>query len=136
MGMPPRINDISTDLSDPPPILGRGPLPPRFVPIIREGYPDLGPLVLPQPPEDVLDRALSLANEQPRWTIEAVDRQQGLIHAVATTRIFRFRDDLTIRVRPQDGGSQVDMRSKSRLGVSDLGANAARIRSFLAKLAG
>ncbi|HEV2866129.1 MAG TPA: DUF1499 domain-containing protein, partial [Allosphingosinicella sp.] len=49
---------------------------------------------------------------------------------------FRFRDNVVVRVRPDsDGsGSVVDMRSISRVGVSDVGVNARRVRAFLADL--
>jgi uncharacterized protein (DUF1499 family) len=53
---------------------------------------------------------------------------------VATTRWFGFKDDVAIRISPAGAGSRVDMRSRSRVGRSDLGANARRIREFLARL--
>jgi uncharacterized protein (DUF1499 family) len=67
-----------------------------------------------------------------------VDRNAGIVEATATSTFFRFKDDVVIRVRPDPsggGGSHVHMRSISRVGGSDLGMNAKRIRSFLADLA-
>jgi len=71
-----------------------------------------------------------------RDTIDLVLRT-GSFEATATTFFFRFKDDVVVRVRPdpdQPGGSIVDMRSISRVGGSDIGVNAARIRAFLADL--
>ena len=64
----------------------------------------------------------------------ASDSAAGRIEATATTRWFGFKDDVVVRIRPEGAGSRVDVRSMSRVGVSDLGANAARVREFLAKL--
>lgn len=59
------------------------------------------------------------------------------LEGVAESRIFRLRDDFVVRVRPEEGGgTRVDMRSKSRVGRGDLGANAERIHEFLQALAG
>src|SRR5438128_699800 len=69
------------------------------------------------------------------WTTTAADGAGGTIEAVATTRLFGFQDDIAIRVRA-DGtaASRVDVRSKSREGKGDLGANAARIRAYVTEL--
>jgi len=64
----------------------------------------------------------------------AHDSTTGMIEAVVTTTVFGFQDDVAIRVRPADGGSVVDVRSKSRDGKGDLGVNANRIRDFVARL--
>jgi len=63
------------------------------------------------------------------------DPSARVIEATDTTRIFRFVDDVAIRVRPDGDGSRVDVRSRSRDGKGDLGANAARIRAFGDELA-
>jgi len=71
------------------------------------------------------------------WQIAQTDPQAGTVEATATTLFFRFKDDVVVRVRPdpaRPGGSIVDMRSISRVGGSDIGLNAQRIRSFLADL--
>ena len=54
--------------------------------------------------------------------------------AADTTAFFGFNDDVVIRFRPEGAGSVLDVRSVSRVGRSDLGKNAERIRSFLAAL--
>ena len=60
---------------------------------------------------------------------------QGLVEAVATVPIFRFRDDVTVTVSETDGTIDVHVRSRSRVGKSDLGENARRIRKFQGRLA-
>jgi len=64
----------------------------------------------------------------------AATPEKGTIEATETTFWFGFKDDVVIRIRPEGAGSRVDVRSKSRVGKSDLGANAARIRRFAAAL--
>ncbi len=61
--------------------------------------------------------------------------EQGEIQAVATTRLCRFKDDVTVTVQPEGAGVVVNVRSHSRIGKGDLGANARRIRLFQAELA-
>ena len=108
----------------------------RWKALHREAYSDLRPLRLPRPPAEVLSRAEQLARER-GWTIAQVNKQAGTLEATATTLFFRFKDDVVVRVRSDParaGGSLVDMRSISRVGGSDVGVNAKRIRSFLADL--
>ena len=69
------------------------------------------------------------------WEIREVNRDQGLIEAVATVPVFRFRDDVTITIAAEAGAAVVNVRSRSRVGKSDLGENARRIRRFQAALA-
>jgi uncharacterized protein (DUF1499 family) len=68
------------------------------------------------------------------WRIVASDPAQGRIEAVDQTPWFGFLDDVVVRVRPQGEGSRIDVRSKSRIGVSDLGTNAGRVRAYLRAL--
>ena len=99
----------------------------------KKGYPDLGPLTLPAPP----DRAFAAAGGG-RAAAGLGDRgrrpREGRLEATATTPWFGFKDDVVVRVTAAGSGSRVDVRSKSRVGRSDLGANAKRIRAFLAEL--
>jgi hypothetical protein len=138
----PPINDVSTDLEDVPPFnfllgeLGGRDLayPDAFRPLVRQHYPDLRPLTLPEPPDDLFTRALALARAQRGWTVTHVDRRARMFEAVATSRIFRLQDDIVVRVRPEADGARLDMRSRSRTLRGDLGANAERIRHFLGAL--
>lgn len=137
----PRINDITTDLADPP-AFASDPAgmerdmgyPAGFAAEVKRGYPDLAPIRVSSDPA----RALALAEETARklgWEVVTVDAAGGTLLARETTKIFRFVDDVVVRVRPADGGgSVVDLRSKSRVGQGDIGANAARIRRFAAEL--
>lgn len=130
MKLPPRINDISTDLENPPAIEGRGKLPKRFKRIIRDKYPNVKPLELEAPAEDVFQAALELSQRMSGWTVKRTDEEQMEIQGVAVTPLLRFKDDFVIRIQGNGDNTRIDMRSKSRMGQSDLGANAKRIREF------
>jgi uncharacterized protein (DUF1499 family) len=145
-GKPP-INDVSTDLQDVPAFTHARTLPENagrdlgypedFKPVMTHFYADLKPLKLAEPPDAVFERAVALARARPGWTVTQVDTQARTFEGVSETRVFRFRDDFVVRMRPEEGGgTRVDMRSKSRVGRGDLGANAARIHDFLQALAG
>lgn len=140
----PAIHDITTDLADPPRfeavVALRADVPnpleyggPAVAEAQREAYPDLETLALSHTLDQVVDWALEVT-QQVGWEIVAVDRAAGRIEATDTTLWFGFKDDIVVRVRPATGGARVDVRSVSRVGVGDLGANAARIRVFLARL--
>ena len=140
----PPINDITTDLADPPefvtilPIRANAPVSAAYsgkdtADAQRAAYPDIAPIVLAVAPQAAYARALAIAREL-GWTIVAADEKTGRIEATATTAWFGFKDDVVIRIRPEGNGSRVDVRSHSRVGKSDLGANARRIREFSARL--
>ena len=139
-GDAPPINDISTDLEDPPAFApavvvvayaGRDMgYPAEFVPTVRASYPDLAPLVVEAPVEATYARALETAKSL-GWEIAAQNDAETSFDAHESTKLFRFVDDVVVRVRAEGTGSRVDVRSKSRDGRGDLGANAARIRRFL-----
>ena len=97
-------------------------------------YPELQAQSFARPVGLVFDAALETAQEMElEITAKSVDK--GEIQAVATTPLFRFKDDVTITVRHIDGATIVNVRSHSRIGKGDLGANARRIREFQARLA-
>jgi uncharacterized protein (DUF1499 family) len=140
----PPIHDITTDTDDPPvfvAIVARragASNPPAYAgPEVaaqqKAAYPDVTPIVLPEPPDRALARAEAAARSL-GWEVVAADAREGRIEATDTTRWFGFKDDVVIRVRPDAAGSRVDVRSKSRVGRSDAGANAARIRKFRSEL--
>ena len=112
--LPPRINDVQT---------GRTPQ-----------YPEVQPLHVKRPADEVFSAVAKLAGTQNRWTVVKVDPQTKTLAAEARTKLWRFVDDVTITVEDEAGGSVVNMRSRSRVGVSDFGANAKRIKSFLRRL--
>jgi uncharacterized protein (DUF1499 family) len=140
-GRVPPIHDITTDLDDPP----------RFVAVLplrrgapnsadyagaalaaqqRAGYPDLGPTRLAAPPDQVFARAVEIARGL-GWQIVSAVPAEGRLEATDRTRWFGFRDDVVVRVTAEGAGTRVDVRSVSRVGRSDLGTNARRIRRFL-----
>jgi uncharacterized protein (DUF1499 family) len=126
----PYINDITTDTEHPPQFSQPRPYEKHFAELQRIGYPDLRPLELPAPPAQAFARAHAAAQAL-GWEIVAADESAGRIEAVVTTRWFGFKDDVVVRVAPAGSGSRIDMRSRSRVGRSDLGANAQRIQGFL-----
>jgi len=139
----PRINDFTTDMADPPAFKNAATLaanvgrdmayPPAFADMQKTCCADLRPARVAAPPDQAFLRARSAAEHMPSWTITAADPAAGTIEAIDTTAMFRFQDDIVIRVRPQpDGSSRVDIRSKSRDGKGDMGTNAKRIRLYVA----
>ena len=140
----PPIHDITTDTENPPGFVAVLPLRKdapntaiyggaELAAQQKKGYPDLAPATLPMPPRAVFDRALALANAV-GWEIVAAVPEDNRIEATATTDWFGFKDDVIIRITPSGNSSRVDMRSVSRVGRSDLGANARRIQEFLRQL--
>jgi uncharacterized protein (DUF1499 family) len=81
----------------------------------------------------VFDRAVSAARKL-GWHVVAAAPAEGRLEATDTTRWFGFKDDVVVRIAPAADGSRVDVRSVSRVGRSDLGTNARRIRAFLREL--
>lgn len=131
----PAINDIVTDPSDPP-VFVTAPLPPYpadFADKQRQGYPEIAPLILTASPATVFKKAQDVAIDM-GWRIRAAEPAEGRIEAVASTPVMRFKDDLVVRLRAEGAGTRVDLRSRSRIGRHDLGANARRIRDFLDRL--
>ncbi len=145
----PPIHDISTDTDNPPkfatilPLRGQGPYanPSEYggtavAALQHEAYPDIRPLVLPVKSEAAFERALVVAKKL-NWTIADADANEGRIEATDTTFWFGFKDDIAVRITSTGPESaKVDVRSVSRVGRSDLGKNAERIRKYLAGLKG
>lgn len=141
----PRIHDISTDTDNPPqfdailPLRAEAPNSatyddPKVAAQQRAAYPDLAPLILNLSPEEAYERALAAA-ESFGWEIVSTEPTQGRIEATDTTFWFGFKDDVVVRIREESGGSRIDVRSLSRVGKSDVGTNAARIRAYLERVA-
>jgi uncharacterized protein (DUF1499 family) len=139
------IHDVSTDRGNPPQFVAVLPLraaakaanstdyDAKTAELQKETYPDIGPLHLDVPPAQAFDRALSAARSM-GWKMVANDPAQGRIEATATTFWFGFKDDIVVRIAAEGSGSRVDARSLSRIGKSDVGANAKRVREYLAKV--
>ena len=154
----PPIHDVTTDLDDPPTFSVLAPRAGESEPVVpaggradlralspqerwrvyhREAYGDLKPLVLSGSVEEVTRLAEQVARHM-GWKVALADPATGRLEATATTPWFRFKDDVAVRITAladEPGKVRVDVRSVSRIGISDLGANAKRIRAFLRALA-
>jgi uncharacterized protein (DUF1499 family) len=151
------LHDISTDLADPPQfqslimradnldtipgaddpeMKGMNPQQ-RWVQLHQKNYGDIRSVRVNQNVSEVIAKADRLAKAR-GWTVALSIPAEGRFEATATSALFHFKDDVVLRVRPTEsgGGSIVDMRSVSRVGQSDIGVNAKRVRSFLADLSG
>jgi uncharacterized protein (DUF1499 family) len=140
----PAIHDISTDTEDPPRFDAVLPLRkdapnaagyggPDIAAQQHAAYPDVRPLLLRAPSHQAFTQARHAA-EAMGWEIVVADPIDGRLEATDTTFWFGFRDDIVIRIRAQPDGSRVDVRSVSRVGRSDVGTNARRIREYLRRL--
>ncbi|MCB8820233.1 DUF1499 domain-containing protein [Microvirga rosea] len=143
----PPITDVTTDTEDPPTFsrsraaldARAGRVPPDMSPAVREAqrqaYTRIAPLTLDVGPEEAFE-VVKKAAERLGWKIiETVPpggrMGAGRLEAVAYSFLLKLPDDVTVRIRPRADGTRIDIRSASRMGQHDLGANAARIRAFL-----
>jgi uncharacterized protein (DUF1499 family) len=131
------INDITTDATDglkfSPEVAALREEGPReaLLELQHEVYPEVQPLLAPVPPDLAFSAARDAAHAMPAWEITTEEGATGRIEAVARVSLFHFEDDVVIRVQREGEGSRIDVRSRSRLGRSDFGANAARIIAYL-----
>ncbi len=143
----PPVHDITTDTDNPPvfdailarratavnkPEYGSGDdwPPEKLAAAQKEAYPHIQPLMSDLSVADAVKRSEATLSEM-GLEIVSVDESKGLVEATATTFWFGFKDDVVVRVAGEGEGSRIDVRSKSRVGQSDIGANAARIAAFL-----
>ena len=140
----PYIHDITTDTTNPPAFVAladaRKAAPngldykgTEIAEKQKQAYPDIVPLPSSLSSAELFVKAEAAARAA-SWDIAAADVQAGRIEATVTSLIYGFKDDMVIRITPAAGGSQLDMRSMSRMGSSDVGMNAKRIREFVASL--
>jgi uncharacterized protein (DUF1499 family) len=142
----PPIHDITTDFVNPPEITASRPVRDTtqgmnswvyegdsIAAQQRRAYPDIRPVMLALPPDDAYRAALRAARDM-GWQILLDDAAGRRVEALDVTRWYGFKDDVAIRVTPASGISRVDVRSVSRIGGSDVGMNAARIRRYVEKL--
>lgn len=142
----PPIHDISTDLINPPefvaivPLRADAPNPVEYAGAEaaeqqRTAYPDLQTLTYSQSTSELVE-ASQKAIENLGWELVNTDADKGIIEATDTSTWFGFKDDVVIRVTDNGSERLVDIRSKSRVGGSDLGKNAARIHALIDELDG
>lgn len=140
----PVIHDITTDTEHPPafiaiaPLRASAPNPVEYAGAESaqkqlEAYPDLMTFRSSHTTAQLFDSALMAAKNM-GWELVDESKSEGRIEATDTTRWFGFKDDVVIRIRATDNGSELDIRSKSRVGRSDVGKNAERIREYILQL--
>tara|TARA_B100000768_G_scaffold139786_1_gene131152 strand:+ start:83 stop:841 length:759 start_codon:yes stop_codon:yes gene_type:complete len=138
----PAIHNISTDTIDPPAFNklvaireaeGANPLVYDAELLAEQqqvAYPKVKTLISAEPTKVLFTEAMVVL-EDLGLEIVNEDTAAGMIEATATTFWFGFKDDVVVRIRSTANGSLIDVRSVSRVGQSDLGANAKRIRAIL-----
>jgi len=104
---------------------------PAVAKLQRSAYPEVAPLILPLPPNRAYDRAMDAVHKM-GWTVVEGNNREGRIEAIDSTFWFGFKDDIVVRIRPEGNDSRLDVRSLSRVGLSDIGTNAKRIVAYLA----
>jgi uncharacterized protein (DUF1499 family) len=140
----PFIHDITTDTDNPPQFVaaaalrkeGEHPVTydgPEVAAQQKQAYPDIVPLVVNAPREKVFEAAKAAVVAM-RLTPTDANPVEGRIEARHTSFWYGFTDDMVVRITESPDGTRVDVRSKSRVGRSDVGQNAKRIRVFLNKL--
>jgi hypothetical protein len=140
----PFIHDISTDTQRPPDFVAILPLRadadnpavyggPEVAAAQKSGYPELTTQMLDVAPAEAFTRAEKVARDM-GWEIVAAEPASGRIEATDTTFWYGFKDDVVIRIEGEAAASRIDIRSVSRVGKSDVGKNAARIRAFVKAL--
>jgi uncharacterized protein (DUF1499 family) len=83
----------------------------------------LAPVELPLPPAEALARVEEAVRRLPRWRVESVDQAAGVLRATRSTRLWRFTDDVTLRLEATAAGTRVHARSQARVGKGDFGQN-------------
>lgn len=140
----PPIHDISTDLVSPPefvaiaPLRADAPNPVEYAGVEaatqqRAAYPELQTLNYPQSKSELVEATKQVIDNL-GWQLVNIDTNQGIIEATDRTMWFGFKDDVIVRITDNGSKRLVDIRSKSRVGGSDLGTNAERIHKFIEEL--
>ncbi len=140
----PAIHDITTDTTNPPAFVAIARVRVAAAnPVTYDGaetavqqrraYPDIRTIMLPYTTDDVFAASMQVVEEL-GWRIAEANVQQGRIEATVTSRWFGLKDDVVVRLVPDGGVTVLDMRSKSRVGITDVGSNAGHIRTFIAAL--
>lgn len=140
----PYIHDITTDTDNPPEFVAAATLReegdhpvaydgPEVAAQQKQAYPDLAPVYFQAPADGVFEAARK-AIDGMGLELTGSDQTNGRLEATQTSFWYGFTDDMVVRITQTPEGTRVDVRSKSRVGRSDLGQNARRIRAFLAEL--
>lgn len=146
----PVLADVSTDTADPPrfssakaAVQARDDYtPPAFSPEAREqqrsAYPDVEPIVVDLEADEAYQLVLKTAASR-GWRV--IDQRPpggrsgvGHVDFLDRTLVMGFNDDIAVRLKPLAGQTRIDVRSASRYGRHDFGANAKRIQQFAEEL--
>lgn len=148
----PFIHDVTTDFDNPPAIvaaagldrknppeyLGDSPAPRSELTVAeaqRQAFPDIQPMTVDGDIDEVAAQALSALKSMGLEILAEGKTEAGVVLEAAHTSLwYGFVDDFIVRLTPVEGGVRIDARSKSRVGGSDLGANAERVRDFLSRM--
>ncbi|WP_020410760.1 DUF1499 domain-containing protein [Hahella ganghwensis] len=136
----PILHDVTTDNVNPPPLSTAMLLreatdhttayDPSIWSLQEQAYPQIEPLMSSLPVPEVAQRVRGFMQEND-WKIVSSAQENHLIEAIVTSPMFKFKDDIVVRLTEEADGTRVDVRSASRVGKSDLGANAARVSALL-----
>jgi len=137
----PPIHNISTDTVDPPKFAKIAELrtaldnplyydAAKLASVQQQAYPKVKTILTSMNVTNAHAKALVVA-EALGWVVVGESVTGGIIEATETSALWGFKDDIVIRVRDVEGQAIVDLRSVSRVGQSDLGANAKRINKFI-----
>ena len=140
----PPIHDISTDLVNPPefvaiaPLRADAPNPVEYAGVEvatqqRAAYPELQTLHYTQSKSELVEATKQVIDHLD-WQLVNIEANKGIVEATDTTAWFGFKDDVVVRITDNGSKRLVDIRSKSRVGGSDLGKNAERIHGFIEEL--
>lgn len=140
----PPIHDITTDTDNPPrfqallPLRRQAPNGSKYggakvAKLQKQAYPDIGTFHTSAPADSLFRTALRSAQNM-GWQVILAEPDSGRIEATDETFWYGFKDDIVLRIQPSRNGSELDIRSVSRVGRSDVGKNARRIRAYMKRL--
>jgi len=107
--------------------------PEKLAGLQTTAYPDIKPQTYTESADVIFNRAVNVAQAL-KWEIVNQNKAMGIIEATDTTFWFRFKDDIVIKITKEDGNTTLNARSLSRVGISDVGKNAARLREFFKQM--
>ncbi len=107
--------------------------PEKLAALQAEAYPNIQTQIYDDSKDIIFERAVKIAQEL-KWKIINTDKTNGIIEATDTTFWFRFKDDIVIKISTEGKKTLLNARSLSRVGVSDVGKNAARLQDFFVKM--
>jgi uncharacterized protein (DUF1499 family) len=146
----PSINDVTTDMTNPPPFVeiaklrtaGANPVDypgPAFARKQLAAYPDIKPIEIDRATDEVYELSVEAAKRLKMEVVhqeapDAAAGRPGLIEIADRTLILGLYEDVSIRVMGTSRHARVDVRSASRYGGHDLGRNAERVRQVLKEI--